>query len=340
MDPSVIITDLIKIIAVVGVLLGIVSYLVLVERWVCAWIQDRIGPNRVGFLGLLQPIADIAKLMFKEDMLPTHVRQFYFVLAPMLVLMPALVSLTVVPWGSMLGHVKCVIADVDSGILISFAVGSLGVYGIVLGGWSSNSKYPFLGGIRSSAQLISYEITLALSVVPVFMMVGGLNLGKIVEFQAHHWWLICFQPVSAFLFLVSAFAETNRLPFDLPEAEQELVSGYHTEYSGMKFALFFLAEYANMVVASALIVTLFLGGWSLPFSPLNADATTLTVGIVHICVFLAKLFAVLFLYIWVRWTLPRFRYDQLMQLGWKVFLPVALVNIIVTAIALAWWCNK
>lgn len=335
MDLTLILIDFAKIIGVVAVVLGIVSYLVLVERWVCAWIQDRIGPNRVGIFGLLQPLADVAKLIFKEDMLPGHVRRVYFVIAPMVVLIPALVSLTVIPWGSMLGTMKCVIADVDSGILLCFAVGSLGVYGIVLGGWASNSKYPFLGGIRASAQLISYEITMALSVVPVFMMSGGLNLGRIVEFQCDHGWLLLFQPLSAFLFLVSAFAETNRLPFDLPEAEQELVSGYHTEYSGMKFALFFLAEYANMVVASALIVTLFLGGWSLPFGGLDQPAATLGMGLLHIGIFLAKLFAVLFVYIWVRWTLPRFRYDQLMHLGWKIFLPLALLNIVATAMVLA-----
>lgn len=331
--------DLIKIFSVVGVILGIVSYTVLAERRICAWMQDRLGPNRVGWQGLGQPIADMLKLLFKEDVIPHHVRRIYYVLAPCVSMIPSLVALAVIPFGSRLAGEPCVIADVDAGILFVFAVGSLGVYGIVLGGWASNSKYPFLGGIRSSAQLISYEITLALSVVPVFMQVGSLHLGSIIDYQTQHFWLFLSQPLSLFLFLVSAFAETNRLPFDLPEAEQELVSGYHTEYSGMKFALFFMAEYSNMVVASALIATLFFGGWSLPFGALNAPANSIVVGLAHIGIFLLKIFAVLFLYIWVRWTLPRFRYDQLMAIGWKIFLPLALVNIVFTAVVLAWRAN-
>ncbi|MDA0576906.1 MAG: NADH-quinone oxidoreductase subunit NuoH [Verrucomicrobia bacterium] len=335
MESSLIVTVL-KMVSVVGVVLGIVTYTVLAERRICAWMQDRLGPNRVGFGGLGQPIADMLKLLFKEDVVPHHVRRVYYILAPILVLIPSIVGLSVIPWGSTLGSMQCVIADVDAGILLAFAVGSLGVYGIVLGGWASNSKYPFLGGIRSSAQLISYEVTLAMSVVPVFMQAGGLRLGGIVEYQTLHGWLVWQQPLACFIFLVSAFAETNRLPFDLPEAEQELVSGYHTEYSGMKFALFFLAEYSNMVVASALLVTMFFGGWSLPFAPFNAPATSVAVGLLHIGVFLLKVFAVLFVYIWVRWTLPRFRYDQLMHLGWKAFFPLSLANIIVTAFIMAW----
>jgi NADH-quinone oxidoreductase subunit H len=330
--------DLIKIVAVIGVMMTVVAYTVLLERWVCAWMQDRIGPNRVGPFGLLQPLADFGKLVLKEDVLPGHVNKIYYTLAPALTLMPALIVMAVVPWGSQLPiagrMVDCVIANLDVGILFIFAIASLGVYGIVLAGWSSNSKYPFLGGVRSSAQMISYEVCLGLSVVPVFMQVGALNLMKVVEYQAQHVWLILCQPLSFLIFLVSAFAETNRLPFDFPEAEQELVAGYNTEYSSMKFGMFFMGEYAAMFVQSALMATLFLGGWSLPFAPFNAPAQTLSVGLAQIGVFLAKTILFLFLYIWVRWTIPRFRYDQLMALGWKVFIPLTLLNILITGVVL------
>ena len=332
---------LIKIVCVIGVMLTIVAYTVLAERKICAWMQDRIGPNRVGPLGLLQPLADGLKFAFKEDVLPHHVNKVYFTLAPVISMVPALITIAVVPWGSKLmipglaQPVKCVIADLNVGILFVFAIASLGVYGIVLAGWSSNSKYPFLGGIRSSAQMISYEVCLGLSVVPVFMQVGSLNLTKVVEYQAHHTWLALCQPLSCFIFMVSAFAETNRQPFDLPEAEQELVGGYHTEYSSMKFAMFFMGEYAAMFVASALMVTLFFGGWSLPFAPFNMPANTLGVGLAHIGIFLAKVCLFLFFYIWVRWTIPRFRYDQLMALGWKVFIPLTLLNILISGVVLA-----
>lgn len=235
--------------------------------------------------------------------------------------------------------IDCVIANLDVGILFIFAIASLGVYGIVLAGWASNSKYPFLGGVRSSAQMISYEVCLGLSVVPVFMQVGSLNLTKVVEYQGHHTWLILCQPLSFLIFLVSAFAETNRLPFDFPEAEQELVAGYNTEYSSMKFGMFFMAEYAGMFVQSALMATLFLGGWSLPFAPMNVPAQTLGVGLAQIGVFLGKVMFFLFVYIWVRWTVPRFRYDQLMALGWKIFIPLTLLNIVITGVVLAMMGN-
>jgi NADH-quinone oxidoreductase subunit H len=337
---SFLLINLVKIACVIGVMLTIVAYTVLAERKVCAWMQDRIGPNRVGPMGLLQPLADGLKFVFKEDVLSHHVNKVYFTLAPMIALVPALITIAVVPWGSQLvipglaEPVKGVIADLNVGILFVFAISSLGVYGIVLAGWSSNSKYPFLGSIRSSAQMISYEVCLGLSVVPVFMQVGSLNLSQVVEYQGHHVWLALCQPLSCFIFIVSAFAETNRLPFDLPEAEQELVGGYHTEYSSMKFAMFFMGEYAAMFVASALMVTLFFGGWSLPFAPFNAPAQTLLVGLAHIVIFLVKVCAFLFFYIWVRWTIPRFRYDQLMALGWKLFIPLTLVNILFSGVVL------
>jgi NADH-quinone oxidoreductase subunit H len=332
--------NLVKIACVIGVMLTVVAYTVLAERKVCAWMQDRIGPNRVGPMGLLQPLADGLKFVFKEDVLSHHVNKVYFTLAPMIALVPALITIAVVPWGSQLmipglaEPVKGVIADLNVGILFVFAISSLGVYGIVLAGWSSNSKYPFLGSIRSSAQMISYEVCLGLSVVPVFMQVGSLNLSQVVEYQAHHVWLGLCQPLSFFIFVVSAFAETNRLPFDLPEAEQELVGGYHTEYSSMKFAMFFMGEYAAMFVASALMVTLFFGGWSLPFAPFNVPAQTLGVGLAHIGIFLVKVCGFLFFYIWVRWTIPRFRYDQLMALGWKLFIPLTLLNILISGVVL------
>jgi NADH-quinone oxidoreductase subunit H len=229
-----------------------------------------------------------------------------------------------------------VIADLNIGILFTFAIVSLGVYGVVLAGYAANSKYPFMGGIRSSAQVISYEVAMGLSVIPVFMLVGDLNLGSVIAYQAHglFGWLIFKQPLAFVIFVASAFAETNRLPFDMPEAEQELAGGYNVEYGSMKFAMFFLGEYANMVAASAMIVTLFLGGWTLPVFGLDAPATTFLGGLAHLGIFLLKLFAVLLGFIWVRWMLPRFRYDQLMDLGWKRFTPLALANIVLTALLL------
>jgi NADH-quinone oxidoreductase subunit H len=334
-----VIISFVKIVAVISVMMGIVAYTVMLERWVCAWMQDRWGPNRVGPFGVLQPLADGVKLILKEDVLPHHVNKVLYTLAPTLVLAPALINIGVIPWGSTLPilgrEVKCVIADLNIGIMFPFAFAALSVYGIVLAGWASNSKYPFLGGIRSSAQMISYEVCLGLSVVPVFMQVGSLNLGKVVDYQAAHTWLVLCQPLSFFIFLVSAFAETNRTPFDLPEAEQELVGGYNTEYSSMKFGMFFMGEYAAMFVMSALMVTLFFGGWSLPFAPFNKPASSLVVGLLHIGVFLAKVGACLFFYVWVRWTIPRFRYDQLMGLGWKVFIPLTIVNILIVGAVLA-----
>ena len=315
-----------------------VAYAVLVERKVCAAIQDRVGPNRAALpfisaiplvgpfltkLGLFHPLADGLKLLLKEDFTPAHVRKVYFWLAPAITMIPALLTVAIIPFGSSLGGQRMVIADLNVGVLYTFGIVSLGVYGIVLAGYAANSKYPFLGGIRSSAQMISYEIAMGLSVVPVFLLVGDLNLGKVIEYQA-----------SFAIFIVAALAETNRMPFDFPEAEQELAGGYNVEYSSMKFGMFFMGEYANMVMSSALVATLFLGGWTLPWFGLNQPATTLAGGLLHIGIFLAKLGAVLLFMIWVRWMLPRFRYDQLMDLGWRRFLPLALANILITAVVL------
>jgi NADH-quinone oxidoreductase subunit H len=315
---------LLHIVIVVGLALPLLAALMVwAERRVSAFIQDRLGPNRVGPAGLLQPIADLLKFIFKEDVTPGHVDKPLYVLAPALALVPAMIAFSVVPYARGMA-----IADLNVGILVVFAIASVGVYGITIGGWASNSKYSLLGGVRSSAQMISYELSLGLSVVPVFLVVGDLNLEAVVRWQAENVWLVLPLFPAFLVFLVSSYAETNRLPFDLPEAETELVAGYHTEYSSMKFALFFLAEYINMVTASALVVTLFFGGYTLPFVeyPGGAWGTALS-GLV----FAAKVGFFLFLFIWVRWTLPRFRYDQLMNLGWKVMLPFSLGVILLTA---------
>jgi len=336
MDWKFLIFSSVKIIGVFAVLMTIVAYAVWVERKVSAAIQDRLGPNRFGPFGLLQPLADAVKSFLKEDFTPAHVRKVYFWLAPAIVMIPSIVIVAVIPFGSMLGHQKMVIADLDVGILYTFGIVSLGVYGIVLAGYASNSKFPFLGGIRSSAQLISYEIAMGMSVVAVFLLVGNLNLTQVVLYQSgslFHW-IIFKQPIAFVIFAVAALAETNRTPFDLPEAEQELAGGYNVEYSSMKFALFFMGEYANVTAASAMMATLFFGGWTLPFAGLDQPATSIGIGILHIVIFLAKTCFILFMIIWVRWMWPRFRYDQLMDLGWRRFLPLALANIILTAVVL------
>jgi NADH-quinone oxidoreductase subunit H len=326
------IVSAIKVVCVFAVVMPAVAYSVLAERKVSAMIQDRLGPNRVGPFGIWQPIADGIKTFLKEDFVPAHVRKAYFWLAPMISMTPALMVLAVIPFGSQLGREKMVIADLNVGILYTFGIVSLGVYGIVLAGYASNSKYPFLGGIRSSAQMISYEIAMGMSVIPVFLIVGDLNLSQVIRYQADHGWLVLYAPLSFVIFVISAFAETNRLPFDLPESEQELVGGYHTEYSSMKFALFFMGEYANMIAASAMMVTLFLGGWTLPVAGLDQPAGSIVMGVAHFVIFMVKVALLMGMFIWVRWMWPRFRYDQLMDLGWRRFLPLALANIVATAV--------
>ena len=329
----------IKIIAVFSVLMFIVAYAVWVERKVAAAIQDRVGPNRAGIFGLLQPAADAVKAFLKEDFTPAHVRKAYFWLAPAVVMIPSLLTVAIIPFGSQIGAQKMVIADLNVGILYTFGIVSLGVYGIVLAGYAANSKYPFLGGIRSSAQMISYEIAMGMSVVPIFLLVGSLNLSDVVHYQASGAWLIFKQPLAFGIFVAAMFAETNRLPFDLPESEQELAGGYNVEYSSIKFALFFMGEYAAMTAASAMLVTLFLGGWTLPFGALAQPAQTAAMGWLHIGVFLTKMLVVEFAIIWVRWMWPRFRYDQLMDLGWRRFIPLSLANIVATALVL-WLVTK
>lgn len=360
------------------VVLPLVPISVYFERRFSAIIQDRVGPNRTGiplsllgfkqdfhFFGLIQPMADGIKLFLKEDFTPNYVRKAFYWMAPALTVIPALITVCVVPFGSpieIFGHSeKLVIADIDVGPLFVFAVSSLSVYGITLAGWSSNSKYPFIGGVRSTAQMISYEISLGLSIVPVLLFYGDLNLSNIVNEQSKNGWLLLplwgnsapwnnggdftawlfWVPacIAFLIFTVSIFAETNRMPFDLPECETELVGGYHTEYSSMKFALFFMGEYAAMVIGSALIVTLFLGGWSL--GPLDPLIHNLQIGgfkfggLIHLTAFVAKLVAFILFFILVRWTVPRFRYDQLMKLGWVIFFEAALINVFLAALILS-----
>ncbi|MGH7711404.1 MAG: NADH-quinone oxidoreductase subunit NuoH [Gemmatimonadaceae bacterium] len=314
-----------------------VAYLTLAERKISAWIQRRLGPNRVGPRGLFQPLADGLKNIMKEETMPAHVNKAIFVLAPMLSFTPALLVWAVIPfaapWASPWGRIEMVLADLPVGFLYILAISSLGVYGVVLAGWSSNNKYALLGGLRSSAQMVSYEISLGMSVIPVLLLAGNVTLSTIVNQQAQmHLWNVLLLSVSFVVFLISSFAETNRLPFDLPEAESELVTGYHTEYSAMKFSLFVIAEYANMVTASALISTLFFGGWDIPFTAAdNTGAVSGLMVLLSSVIFLAKVLFFLFFFIWVRWTLPRFRYDQLMSLGWKVLLPIAIAYITIIA---------
>lgn len=383
---------LLKAVAVAGVVLVMVPGSVTAERRLSAWMQDRHGPNRVGIpftniriFGLGQGLADAMKFLLKEQFVPASVNKLYFNLAPILAMVPALVTVAVIPFSPGFDlrplaaflapswhwneatvqafQVSGVVANLDVGLLFVFAVISLSVYGVILAGWSSNSKYPFLGGIRASAQIISYEIAMGASVVPIFLVTQELNLGKIVEYQIKHGWLalpnfgsgipgfltgICLA-FSFLVFLIAAFAETNRLPFDLPEAETELVGGYHTEYSGMRFALFFLGEYAAMISASAIMVTLFLGGWSLPLPWLNGLPMPTSVagwalpgwmaglgmpwwfGFISVGIFLAKILIFIGFFIVIRWTIPRFKYDQLMNLGWKFFIPAAFLNIFLVA---------
>jgi NADH-quinone oxidoreductase subunit H len=326
---------LIKLLVVFTVYMVGVALLTLAERKISAWIQDRHGPNRVG-KGWLQPAADGIKNFVKEETYPAAANIPLFVLAPALAFIPALVTWAVIPfasaWDSPWGRIEMVLAPLPVGFLFILAVSSLGVYGIVIAGWSSNNKYALLGGLRSSAQMISYEIAMGMSTIPVLLLAGNVTLSKIVSQQAFQTWNVLNLTVAFFIFLIAAFAETNRLPFDRPEAESELIAGDHSEYSAMKFSLFFIAEYANMVTASALMATLFFGGWDIPFTlwdnvaPFTFLKTFLTLG----C-FATKILFFVFLYMWIRWTLPRFRYDQLMSLGWKLMLPLALGYIVAVA---------
>ncbi len=330
------------------VVLLIVAYTVLAERRVLGFIQGRLGPNRVGYGGVLQPFADLLKFILKEDIIPDKSTRFLYSLAPVIATMAALMTMIVYPFGPEITipftsiTIPLTIARLDIGLLYVLGITSIGVYGIMLAGWSSNNKYSLMGGLRSSAQMISYELALGLSLIGVIMMAGTLDLGQVVENQsAWHGarWYFLFQPLGFVIYLIAAIAETNRVPFDLPEAETELVAGFHTEYSAMKFALFFLAEYINMFTVSVLATTLFFGGWNVPFLDLILARGTFLFGLVSALGFIFKICVFLFIYIWLRGTLPRFRFDQLMNFGWKILLPLALLNIFLTATLIYFFPN-
>lgn len=330
---------IILVVAIFAITLLIATYSTLAERVVAGWIQDRHGPNRAGPGGLLQPLADAGKFFFKEEIIPDHSNRFLFILAPGLAMFTATISSAVIPWSSDF-HINGEVfhtqaADLDMGILYILGVVSVGVYGIMIGGWSSNNKYSLLGALRASSQMISYELALGISIVAVLLFSGSLNLRVIAE-QQSAWngmkWNILLQPLGFLIFLICAFAECNRAPFDLPECENELVGGYHTEYSSMKLGLFMFAEYVNMFVSSALITTLYLGSYNFP----GRDSLIQSIGLnwvsaIGIAVVFLKIFFMIFVFMWVRWTLPRFRYDQLMRLGWQILLPLSVLNLILTA---------
>ena len=341
--------SVLKMLVVFTVVLVGVALLTLMERKVSAWMQNRRGPNRVGWAGILQPAADGLKNIIKEETFPASANPLIFTLAPVMAFIPALLLSAVIPWAAPLpvnfdaelpllgqvsyhGMLSMAVADLPVGFLFVLAISSLGVYGIALAGWSSNNKYSLLGGLRSSAQMISYEVAMGMSLIPVLLLTGNVGFAQIVEAQQAGLWFVAPLFLSCFIFLVAGFAETNRLPFDLPEAESELIAGYHTEYSAMKFSMFPISEYANMATVSAMVVTLFFGGWDLPgpWSPApGALRTLLTAGMMF-----GKVLFFLFLFMWIRWTLPRFRYDQLMALGWKVLLPLAVLYVMLIAVAL------
>jgi NADH-quinone oxidoreductase subunit H len=330
------IIPLIQIAVLVNAVLVSVTFMVLLERKVIAWAQSRLGPMRVGPYGVLQAIVDPIKLILKEDITPTRADKWMFTLAPILSLVPALVVFAVIPFGSpdtlWFETPLYFVADINVGLLFIISVTSIGVYGIILAGWASNSKYPLLASLRAAAQLISYEIAVTMTLVSVILTAGTLSMVGIVQAQQDSGlWFVFVQPVAFVLILIGGLAETNRVPFDLPEAEQELTGGFHTEYSGMRFSLFFLAEYANIIVIAAVVVALFWGGWLRPFP--SFDALWLLDWIPGWVWFCSKMFAVLYLFIWIRATFPRYRYDQLMRLGWKVLIPIAIANVVVTAVA-------
>lgn len=339
------------ILVVFVVLLTTVAYLTFAERRVSAFMQDRFGPNRVGPGGLLQPLADGLKFIMKEDITPIEANKFLYTVAPMMAIMPAMLTFAVIPFGhDLFLHGRVInlqIADFNVGILYVFAMASMGIFGIIVGGWASNNKFSLLGGLRSASQFISYEISMGLAVIGILMVFGTLSLSKIALYQGGLWfnaipkWGVLVQPLGFIIFLVSVFAETNRVPFDLPEAESELVGGYHTEYSSMKFAFFFMGEYAAMITASALLATLYFGGWQVPYLH-NIGFVIPKLGIFHlqqwlvavleVLSFVIKVGFFLFLFLWVRWTLPRFRFDQLTALGWKVLIPLGILNIVITGV--------
>jgi NADH-quinone oxidoreductase subunit H len=332
MDIAFIIEKLILISAILGISLVIAMYTTLAERKFAGFFQDRVGPNRAGPWGLLQPLADGVKLFTKEEIIPTHASTFLFVLGPSLSMFTACITTAVIPWGQDLflfgRQISLQVADINVGVLYVFGVVSLGVYGVMIGGWASNNKFSLLAAVRSASQNISYEIAMGLSIIALLMMTGTLSLREISEQQAGMNWNVFYQPLGFLIFMICSFAETNRTPFDLPECETELVGGHHTEYSSMKLGFYLFAEYINMFVSSAIMASLYFGGYNYPFMHLISNPNV--AALIGVAVFFTKILLFIFFFIWVRWTVPRFRYDQLMKLGWKVLIPLAIVNIALT----------
>ncbi len=339
MELTDIIVKFILVFIIFAVSLVIAMYSTYAERKIAAFFQDRIGPNRAGPWGILQPLADGGKMFLKEEIIPTNASGFLFIAGPSLAIMTACIGSAVIPWGQKLtigSHViDLQVADINVGVLYIFGVVSLGVYGVMIGGWASNNKYSLLGAVRAASQNISYEISMGLSIIALLMVTGTLSLRQIAE-QQHGWhWNIIYQPIGFLLFIVCAFAETNRTPFDLPECETELVGGYHTEYSSMKLGFYLFSEYINMFVSSAVMATLYWGGYNYPGMDWVTAHTGPAIGpLIGTAVLFAKIFLFIFFFMWVRWTIPRFRYDQLMDLGWKVLIPLAIANIVITGIVI------
>jgi len=332
MDSSLLLEKTILVAILTLVTLGIAAYLTYGERKVAAFMQDRIGPNRAGVYGIFQPLADAGKLFFKEEFIPATAEKWLFILGPAVAMVTATITSAVIPWGTelpVLGRmVQLQVADVNIGVLYIMGIVSVGVYGIMIGGWASNNKYSLFGAIRASAQMISYELSMGLALIAVIMMSGTLSLGEIVAQQKGLNWNIFYQPLGFLIFFICALAETNRAPFDLPECETELIGGYHTEYSSMKLGFYLFSEYVNMFVSSALMATVYFGGYNFPGMDLIENQTIL--GIAQIAVMFSKILIFIFVFMWIRWTLPRFRYDQLMHLGWKSMIPLALFNMLAT----------
>ncbi len=341
MDSALLLEKTILVAILTLITLGIAAYLTYGERKVAAFMQDRIGPNRAGKFGLLQPLADAGKLFFKEEFIPVKAEKWLFILGPAVAMITATITSAVIPWGTELPvfgrMVQLQVADVNIGVLYIMGIVSVGVYGIMIGGWASNNKYSLFGAIRASAQMISYELSMGLALIAVIMMSGTLSLREIVAQQEGINWNIFYQPLGFLLFFVSALAECNRAPFDLPECETELIGGYHTEYSSMKLGFYLFSEYVNMFISSALMVTLYFGGYNFPGMSAISDPTIL--GIAQIAVMFAKITFFIFVFMWIRWTLPRFRYDQLMHLGWKNMIPLALANMVITGAVILMWGN-
>jgi NADH-quinone oxidoreductase subunit H len=341
MITSFLIYKIILVVLVFAISLGVAAYATYGERKVAAFMQDRVGPDRAGPFGLLQPIADGVKMFMKEDFIPAKSNKFLFILGPSIAMTTALMTAVVVPWASPVtinGEVVPVqITDINIGILYVFGVVSIGVYGIMIGGWASNNKYSLLGALRASSQMISYEIAMGLSIISIVMLSSSMSLNKIIDTQVTSgWWFAFAQPLSFLIFLICAFAETNRAPFDLPECETELVGGYHTEYSSMKLGFYLFAEYVNMFNSSAIIASLFFGGYNLPFQSFFVEhiGQNWILSLIQFGFFFGKIIFFIFFFMWIRWTLPRFRYDQLMTLGWKILLPLSIINIMITGLVM------